>query len=53
VPELNPDINRLTVTVVEISDPTIADQGIERINQDAGQLTIALSRAKSMEGIHE
>ena len=41
MPELNPDIDRLAATVAEISYPTIADQGIERIDQDAVQLTIA------------
>jgi len=41
VPELNPGIDRLAVTVVEISNSTIADRGIERIDQDAVQLTSA------------
>jgi hypothetical protein len=53
VPKLNPDIDRLPVTVAEISYPTIADQGIERIDQDAVQLTIALSRAKPLAGKHK
>jgi len=44
--ERYPDLARPAVTVVEISDPTIANQGIELINQDAVQLTSSPFRAK-------
>jgi AraC-like DNA-binding protein len=46
VPERYLDIDRPAVTVVEISDPTIADQGIELIDQDAVQLTSKPFRAR-------
>ena len=44
--ERSPDLARPAVTVVEISDPTIANQGIELIDQDAVQLTSSPFRAK-------
>jgi AraC family transcriptional regulator, ethanolamine operon transcriptional activator len=46
VPEMCFDINRPAVTVVEINDPTMADQGIELIDQDAVQLTSNPFRAR-------
>ena len=46
MPELYLDIDRPAVTVVEINDPTIADQGIELIDQDAVQLTSNPFRAR-------
>jgi hypothetical protein len=46
VPELSPDIDQPVVTVVEINDPAIADQGIELIDQDAVQLTSNPFRAR-------
>jgi AraC family transcriptional regulator, ethanolamine operon transcriptional activator len=46
VPELYLDINRPAVTVVEINDPTIADQGIELIDQDVVQLASNPFRAR-------
>jgi len=41
-----PDIDRPAVTVVEINDPTIADQGIELLDLDALQLTSNPFRAR-------
>jgi len=46
VPERCLDIDRPAVTVVEISDPTIANHGIELIDQDAVQLTSNPFRAR-------
>jgi len=46
VPELSFDIDQPAVTVVEINDPTIADLGIELIDQDAVQLTSNPFRAR-------
>jgi AraC family ethanolamine operon transcriptional activator len=40
------DIDRPAVTVVEINDPTMADQGIELIDLDAVQLTSTPFRAR-------
>jgi AraC family transcriptional regulator, ethanolamine operon transcriptional activator len=46
VSELYFHIDRPAVTVVEINDPAIADQGIELIDQDAVQLTLSPFRAR-------
>jgi AraC family transcriptional regulator, ethanolamine operon transcriptional activator len=46
VPEWYLDINRPAVTVVEINDPTITDQGIELIEQDSVPLTSNPFRAR-------
>ena len=46
VPEQGVRIDQPAVTVVEISDPAIAGQGIELIDQDAVQLTSVPFRAR-------
>jgi AraC-like DNA-binding protein len=46
VPERGVSIDRPAVTVVEISDPTIANQSIELIDQDAVKLTSTAFRAR-------
>jgi AraC-like DNA-binding protein len=46
VPERGVSIDHPAVTVVEISDPTIANQGFELIDQDAVKLTSTPFRAR-------
>jgi AraC family transcriptional regulator, ethanolamine operon transcriptional activator len=46
MPERGVSIAQPAVTIVEISDPAIANQGVEVINQDAVQLTSTPFRAR-------
>jgi len=46
VPERGVNVDQPAVTVVEISDPAVAGQGVELIDQDAVQLTSTPFRAR-------